>query len=97
MGFKFIDQFSYLHFSVGIIAYFWGINLKIAIIVHTIFEISEKASLNPSKEIPIFSSWLEEKSKDGFIQVPANPVFTKTIPINRAITAADKASFSSSN
>ena len=62
-----------------------------------IFEISEKASLNPSKEIPIFSSWLEEKSKDGFIQVPVNPVFTKTIPINRAITAADKASFSSSN
>ena len=62
-----------------------------------IFEISEKASLNPSKEIPIVSSWLEEKSKDGFIQVPVNPVFAKTIPINRAITAADKASFSSSN
>ena len=28
MGPKFFDQYTYLHFAVGIIAYFWNISLK---------------------------------------------------------------------
>ena len=38
---KLFDQFVYLHFAMGIIAYFWGINLKHFIILHTVYEIFE--------------------------------------------------------
>ena len=45
MGSNLIDQFSYLHFAVGIIMYFWGIKLVLALVLHTIFEIFENTSL----------------------------------------------------
>ena len=45
MGSKLIDQFSYLHFAVGIIMYFWGINLIWSLVLHTIFEIFENTSV----------------------------------------------------
>ena len=41
MGTKLLDQYTYLHFASGIIAYFWNINLKNWIIIHTFFEILE--------------------------------------------------------
>lgn len=41
MGRYFTDQFSLLHFSVGVVAYFFGIPLILFIILHTIFEITE--------------------------------------------------------
>lgn len=45
MGKQFIDQFTYLHFASGIIAYFWNINLKDWFIIHTIFEILENTKI----------------------------------------------------
>ena len=47
MGKNIIDQYSYLHFAVGIILFYWDIDLITAIILHTIFEIVE----NTLKEI----------------------------------------------
>lgn len=41
MGTQYFDQYTYLHFSVGIIAYFWNISLINWIILHTIFEMVE--------------------------------------------------------
>jgi len=41
MGTNFIDQYSLLHFAVGIVAYFWGIGLVNWIIIHTLFELIE--------------------------------------------------------
>lgn len=41
MGVNFIDQFSLLHFAVGIVVYFWNISLLNWIIIHTIFELTE--------------------------------------------------------
>lgn len=41
MGKYFSDQYSLLHFSVGVVAYFWNIPLIIATIIHAIFEIVE--------------------------------------------------------
>ena len=38
----FIDQYSYLHFASGIIAYFWGVKLKLWIILHVLYENSRK-------------------------------------------------------
>lgn len=41
MGNKFIDQYTYLHFATGIIAYFWNISLIWWLIIHGIFEFIE--------------------------------------------------------
>ena len=41
MGQQFIDQYSLLHFAVGIVAYFWGIDILLLLLIHTVFEISE--------------------------------------------------------
>ena len=42
----FVDQYSYLHFSTGIIAYFWGITLPIWIILHLIYELVENFEIS---------------------------------------------------
>jgi len=41
----FIDQYSYLHFASGIIAYFWGVKLKLWIILHVLYEIVENLDI----------------------------------------------------
>jgi len=37
----FLDQYSYLHFSTGILAYFWGIDFYIWVIIHILYELFE--------------------------------------------------------
>jgi hypothetical protein len=37
----FLDQYSYLHFSTGIIAYFWGVDFYIWVIIHILYELLE--------------------------------------------------------
>jgi hypothetical protein len=41
MGVRFFDQYSILHMSSGVVAYFIGIKLPIWIIIHILFEIIE--------------------------------------------------------
>jgi len=45
MGIRLFDQYTYLHFAVGIIVYFWNISLLNWFILHTIFEISENTQM----------------------------------------------------
>lgn len=45
MGFQFFDQYTYLHFAVGIIVYFWNISLLNWVIFHTVFEILENTQI----------------------------------------------------
>ena len=45
MGLNFLDQYTYLHFASGLIAYFWGLRLKTLIISHIIFEIIENTQI----------------------------------------------------
>ena len=45
MGSQVFDQYTYLHFAVGIIVYFWGISLENWIIIHTLFEIIENMDM----------------------------------------------------
>ena len=45
MGKYMFDQYSLLHFSVGVVVYFWGIRLPYWIIIHTIFEIVENSKI----------------------------------------------------
>ncbi len=41
MGKYLLDQYSLLHFAVGIVVYFWGISFKNWIIGHILFEYFE--------------------------------------------------------
>ena len=41
MGYRFIDQYSYLHFVVGATIFYWNVSLFQWIVIHTIFEILE--------------------------------------------------------
>ena len=54
MGVNFLDQYSYLHFSVGIVAYFWGLNVKNLIILHILFELFENHKIS----IPFINKYI---------------------------------------
>nr|QDY52062.1 hypothetical protein 3_41 [Mimiviridae sp. ChoanoV1] len=43
MGKLLFDQYTYLHFSVGILFYFWGFDLITFLIIHIIFEYVENS------------------------------------------------------
>lgn len=45
-GFPIFDQYTYLHFAVGIIAYFWNISLLLYwFVLHSIFEFVENTQM----------------------------------------------------
>lgn len=41
MGKKSIDQFTLLHFAVGVVSYFWGFTFGWFLLIHTLFEYVE--------------------------------------------------------
>jgi hypothetical protein len=45
MGYQYFDKYTYLHFAVGIVAYYWNISLPNWVILHTIFEILENTQM----------------------------------------------------
>lgn len=45
MGTTLLDQYSYLHFAVGIVVYFWGISLENWFVIHSLFELSENTQI----------------------------------------------------
>lgn len=45
MGYQYFDQYTYLHFAVGIVVYFWNISLLNWFILHTIFEFLENTQI----------------------------------------------------
>lgn len=45
MGYRFVDEYTYLHFAVGIVVYFWNISLLNWVILHTIFEFLENTQM----------------------------------------------------
>ena len=44
MGELLLDQFTLLHFSVGVLFYFWGVSFPLWILIHTLFEYIENTS-----------------------------------------------------
>lgn len=44
MGKIIFDQFTLLHFSMGVIFYFWGMSLPVWIILHILFEYLENTN-----------------------------------------------------
>ncbi len=45
MGFALYDQYSLLHFSMGVIAFFWGMSMETWIIINIIYEMLENTQL----------------------------------------------------
>ena len=45
MGLKLFDQYTYLHFASGIIAYYLGLPMLWWFIAHTVFEITENMKI----------------------------------------------------
>jgi len=45
MGTHIIDQYSLLHFAVGIIVYFWGIKFWVWFWIHLLFELIENTNI----------------------------------------------------
>lgn len=45
MGQYLLDQYSLLHFAVGVIAYFWGISATLTFVAHVLFELVENTKM----------------------------------------------------
>lgn len=45
MGSQLLDQYSLLHFAVGVIMYFWNISLRLGFLIHFLFEVIENTEL----------------------------------------------------
>lgn len=57
MGKYFFDQYTILHFAVGIIAYFWNVSLLNTVVLHTIFEIIENTEQGMNFINTYFKMW----------------------------------------
>lgn len=67
MGEGCLDRFSWLHFATGMIAYYWGVNFWVALLVHIIFEILENTEIG-MKFITNIKIWPGGKAKaDSFL------------------------------
>ena len=67
MGNRYFDQYTYLHFAVGIIVYFWNISLVNWVILHTIFEFLENTQMGVNIINNYIVFWPGGKSKSDTI------------------------------
>ena len=56
MGKQMFDQYTLLHFAIGIVAYFWDISLFLTTVLHIIFELLEN-TVQGIKLINKFPFW----------------------------------------
>jgi hypothetical protein len=81
MGNYFADQYSLLHFSVGVLSYYWNIPFLLAIVVHILFEIIENTNQGMSFINTLFVgkgllTWPGGKDKpDELINIIGDNVF----------------------
>ena len=57
MGSRAVDQYSLLHFAVGIVAYFWGIGWPVLLLLHILFEILENTRVGMNIINTYISFW----------------------------------------
>ena len=57
MGYHLVDQYSLLHFAVGIIAYFWSISLGMIVVLHIVFEYVENTPWGMNVINTYFKRW----------------------------------------
>lgn len=57
MGLTIFDQYSLLHFAVGVLAYFWSISFFTIIIIHILFEFIENTPIGMNIINTYFIGW----------------------------------------
>ena len=57
MGSRLFDAYSLLHFSVGVLAYFWSISLLQIIVLHILFEYVENTTMGMYIITTYFKDW----------------------------------------
>jgi len=57
MGKRIFDQYSLLHFSVGVLAYFWSISFIGIILIHILFEFVENTKVGMNFINTYFTRW----------------------------------------
>ena len=57
MGLYAFDQYSLLHFAVGVIAYFWSLSFILLIIIHLLFEYIENTQVGMYFINTYFTKW----------------------------------------
>jgi hypothetical protein len=76
MGLYWVDQYSLLHFAVGILAYFWNVPFLWTIIIHTLFEFLENTKTG-MRIINSFPLWPGGKTHaDNFKNRVSDTIFT---------------------
>jgi hypothetical protein len=63
MGKYVFDQYTILHIASGVVAYFWGVSLKLYFIIHVIFEYLENIDIGIHIINNYFTFW--PGGKDG--------------------------------
>ena len=70
MGYQLLDQYTYLHFATGIIAYFWSLSFWNWIGIHFIFELLENTPLGMNFINKTFTFWPGGKPRtDSLINI----------------------------
>jgi hypothetical protein len=62
MGTQLVDRYTYLHFAVGIVAYFWNISILNWIIIQIIFEYLENTQIGMNYINKYITIWPGGKS-----------------------------------
>ena len=78
MGLRAFDQYSLLHFAVGIVAYFWSISFFITILFHILFEFIENTSIGMNLINTYFLQWWPggKTHPDNFLNRTSDTIFT---------------------
>ena len=63
MGNYLFDQYTFLHFSVGVVVYYWGVSLPTWIMAHVLFEIVENTKIGMLLINKYFVFWPGGKPK----------------------------------
>jgi hypothetical protein len=76
MGLYFYDQYSLLHFSVGVVMYFWRFSLWSSFVIHTIFELFENTQFGMNFITYHFTLWPGGKTfADSHLNMLGDTIF----------------------
>lgn len=78
MGLRFFDQYSLLHFSVGVLAYFWSVSFFITIMIHILFEFVENTPVGMNFINMYFIKWWPggKTHPDNLLNKTSDTLFT---------------------
>lgn len=77
MGSRIVDQYSLLHFAVGVIAYFWGMSWQVLLFLHVVFELVENTKTGMSFINTYITMWPGGKPKaDSLVNIVSDNVFS---------------------